>query len=375
MKIACISTSRVPSDTANSIQAMKACHALAQLGHETALWLPETGVPSNWEGLAAHYGLETPFTIRRLASLAALKRYDFARSAVRQARAWGAELVYTWLLPAAVLAQWRRLPVVFELHDRPTGKAGPALFRRLAGGPGKKRILAITEALRSRVERELGVPLPPSIAQIAPNGADLVRYRDLPEPAQARRELGLPERVTGGYTGHFYAGRGIEILVGLARRYPLAQFLWVGGRAEDVEHWRAALKDIGVENVTLTGFVENRRLPLYQAAADILLMPYERAIAGSSGGDSAEICSPMKMFDYLAAGRAIITSDLPVLREVLNEGNAVFCSPEDLPAWERAFGKLLDDADWREESVGPGAKPDAQQYAWQERARKALEGF
>ncbi len=196
----------------------------------------------------------------------------------------------------------------------------------------------------------------------------------MPSPAQARKELGLAQGITAGYTGHFYAGRGIEILVDLARRFPRAQFLWVGGRPEDVDRWRAALRDNGIKNVTLTGFIENSRLPLYQAAADILLMPYEYAIAGSSGGNSAEICSPMKMFDYLAAGRAILSSDLPVLREVLNEGNAVFCSPKDLPAWERAFDALLDDTELRIK-LGAQARRDAQQYGWKERARKALEGL
>ncbi len=162
MRIACISTSRIPSGTANSIQAMKACHALAQLGHAVTLWVPQApGQESGWEALAAHYGLETPFEVRRLPSRPALKRYDFALAAVGAARKWGAELVYTWLLPAAALAQMRGLPVVFELHDRPTGSLGPALFRRLARSRGKQRILVITEALRSRVSRELESTPPP----------------------------------------------------------------------------------------------------------------------------------------------------------------------------------------------------------------------
>jgi hypothetical protein len=66
-------------------------------------------------------------------------------------------------------------------------------------------------------------------------------------------------------------------------------------------------------------------------------MPYERSVAVSGGGDTADVCSPMKMFDYMAAGRAIISSDLPVLQEVLNEQNAVFCSPDAPDQWEQAL--------------------------------------
>ncbi len=66
-------------------------------------------------------------------------------------------------------------------------------------------------------------------------------------------------------------------------------------------------------------------------------MPYEREIGISSGGGhSAQVSSPMKMFEYLAAGRAIVASDLPVFREVLNERNAVLCPPERPAAWEGA---------------------------------------
>jgi glycosyltransferase involved in cell wall biosynthesis len=210
--------------------------------------------------------------------------------------------------------------------------------------------------------------------QIAPNGADLECYANLPDTAEARRRLGLVENLTAVYTGHLYAGRGIDLLAGLAGALPSVNFLWVGGRPAEVTAWKEKLAGMNIRNVLLTGFIENRRLPLYQAAGDVLLMPYERAIAGSSGGNSAEICSPMKMFDYLACGRAILTSDLPVIHEVLNATNACFCPPEDLPAWTQALTELLDDAP-RRQSLAEQAHLDSTRYSWQARAHKALEGF
>jgi glycosyltransferase involved in cell wall biosynthesis len=126
--------------------------------------------------------------------------------------------------------------------------------------------------------------------------------------------------------------------------------------------------------VTLTGFVENRSLPLYQAAAEVLLMPYERRITGSSGGNSVDYCSPMKMFEYMACGRAIVSSDLPVIREVLNEGNAVLCAPEEVDAWAQALRALIADP-VRRIALGEAAKRDVQSYTWIGRARRALEGF
>jgi len=377
MKIACVSTSQVPSSTANSIQLMKVCHALAACsatashpGHQVSLWTPgQAATP--WEKLADHYGLAQPFELRWLQSRPVFRRYDFAMRAVRQARAWGADLVYTWLLPAAVLALQLHLPVVLELHDLPTGSFGPRLFRYFAAHPGKKRLLVITHALAGRLGVENGGALD---VQVAPNGVDLECYAGLPDAAEARRQLGLAENLTAVYTGHLYAGRGIDLLAGLAGALPSVNFLWVGGRSEDVVAWKEKLAGLNVRNVLLTGFIENRRLPLYQAAGDVLLMPYERAIAGSSGGNSADICSPMKMFDYLACGRAILTSDLPVIHEVLNDANACFCPPEDLPAWTKALADLLQDAR-RRKLLAVQARRDSTRYSWQARALRALEGF
>jgi glycosyltransferase involved in cell wall biosynthesis len=124
----------------------------------------------------------------------------------------------------------------------------------------------------------------------------------------------------------------------------------------------------------MTGFVENSRLPLYQAAADVLLMPYGRSISASSGQDIAEVINPMKMFDYMAAGRAILSADLPVIHEVLNEGNAVFCEPGDVNSWERKLGELLSDKP-RRRALGAQARMDVGGYTWAARAKRALEGF
>jgi glycosyltransferase involved in cell wall biosynthesis len=82
----------------------------------------------------------------------------------------------------------------------------------------------------------------------------------------------------------------------------------------------------------------------------------------------------MKLFEYMATGRAILTSDLPVIHEVLNETNACFAPPEDLPAWLQNLSGLFDDPNLRKR-IAQNARKDAQQYSWKERERKALENF
>ncbi len=374
MKIACVAPSRVPSNTANSIQVMKVCQSLAQTGHEVRLWVPgTTHVP--WSELTGHYGLSTQFEVSWLPSRPSLKRYDFSALAAREAGRWGAACIYTWLPQVAILGQMRGLAVVLEVHDRPTGRLGPWLLRRAVTMHGRKRIAVITHALVGVLEREFKLSIPTEELVIAPNGVDLERFDGLPDPAEARRRLGLPEdRLTAVYTGHLYAGRGVDLLFGLARAFPDVQFLLVGGNPESVAACRQQGAAQGLENLILTGFVENQKLPLYQAAGDILLMPYERVIAGSSGGNSADICSPMKLFEYLATGRAILCSDLPVFHEVLHEDDAVFCEAENLESWKAALQDLLENPG-KMRTLGQQAREDAKCYTWNSRAQAIMQAL
>lgn len=374
MRIACISTSRIPSDTANSIQVMKACQALKRLGHEPHLLTPGAqSVDPDWPALAERYGLAETWPITWLPVIPFLKRNDFAWSAVRHAHKLGAEMIYTWTGQSAALGLLAGFPVVYEVHDLPTGRLGPVWFRAFLTLKGQKRLMIITHALQGKLSQYYG-SLPNQEVVIAPNGVDLEQYAHLPEAPEARQKLGLPPCTTVLCAGHLYAGRGADLFMRLAARFPQVSFVWVGGRPEDVAAYRAKANQAGLKNVTLTGLVSQRQVPWYQAAADILLMPYDRSISGSSGGNSAEICSPMKMFDYLAAGRAILSSDLPVFHEVLNAANAVFAPPEDLESWSGALQQLLADPTLRER-LSAQARQDAEEYSWLARAQRAMAGF
>lgn len=359
---------------------MKTCQGLVHAGHEVVLFIPlhdgavqafsNMSPDQQWETLAEQYGLVTQFQVSWLPANPLWKRNDFAFLAVQQVLAARMELVYTWTVQSAVFGVMKGIPVIYELHDMPTGKLGPLWFRMLVKLRGRKRFLSITRALVGMVKQRFsgldGVDI-----LIAPNGVDLNQYETLPAAHEARRITGLPDSTTILCAGHLYAGRGLDLFLGLAGHFPHANFVWVGGRPEDVDEARREADRLSLTNVVFTGFISNRLLPTYQAAADILLMPYGRRIEGSSGGNSADICSPMKMFDYLACGRAILSSDLPVIHEVLNEGNARFAEPDDLASWVQALAALLEQPTLRHR-LAEQARIDAKSYSWQMRAERAL---
>ena len=231
-----------------------------------------------------------------------------------------------------------------------------------------------TSALRNALERSAKFQFKNDSVLIAPNGVELEKYDGLPNPPEARHQLNLPDGLTVGFTGHIYPGRGADLLFELAKQMPRMNFLWVGGTPELVEFWRGKLTDAKMTNVTMTGFVKHERIALYQAASDVLLMPYSRSIEASSGQDIAEVINPMKMFEYMASGRAIVSADLPSIREVLNERNAVFCEPANVGKWKSAIESLLADEARRRE-LGSQARKDVEQLTWLKREERVMESF
>jgi len=374
VRVAFIAVSQVPSRTANSIRVMKVCQAFSEIGHQVHLWLPRTQTPFDWAEAREHYGLRREFPVTFVGGWPALRRWDASLRGARAAMRWGADVYYVWPYQAAAFLSLLGRPTLLEVHDRPSGIAGPLLFRLFLRGSGLRRILPITESLRVALENDYRVTLQPPRTVVLPSGVDIEAYAGLPGPAEARAKLGWPEQFTAAYTGHLYPGRGVELLAELAQRNPRMSFVWAGGEPRDIDVWAARLVERGVGNVRLLGFVSQAGLPMVHAASDVLLMPYARKIAVSSGGDTAAFASPLKVFEYMAAGRAILASDLPVLREVLHDENAVLLPPEDVEAWEAALRSIQDDRG-RRQALANRARQEAAAFSWNERARRALDGL
>lgn len=327
--------------------------------------------PPDWQEIERHYGLSARFPVRWLPTSRIFRSFDFGVRAVRAARRWEADLIFTRHPQAAAFSAWTGTPTVLEIHDFPQGVFGPLLLRWFMGGRGAVRLVTISHALLKDLNAAFDIPDRIS-ALVAPDGVDLERYAHLPEPAAARAALGLTEGFTAGYTGHLYPGRGVDHILDIANRLPDVHFLIAGGRPEDVEAYRE--KAGSLLNVRFTGFIPNADLPQVQAACDVLLMPYQHRVAASSGGDISAYLSPMKLFEYLAAGRAVLSSDLPVLREVLDETNAVLLPPEDIEAWVSALKRLRSRPEMRAALAGH-ARQTAARYSWQARADQILDGL
>jgi len=372
LKILYLANARIPSRTANSIQVMKVSAALASLGHEVELVVPRFhGRPAETHGLEEHYGVRGGFRVRWLAGWRLLGRVAWEGLAAAHALRSRADLFVTrnervaWTLARAGRA------TVLEVHQPPAKHLDRWAMDALAATPGLRLVVVISEALRRRL-----VAAHPTLgttrALVEHDGVDLARFAGGPSAPEARARLGWPETpLTAGYAGHLYAGRGVDLVLELAGRFPLMAFRLMGGEPEAVERVREEARDRRLANVTLHGFVANQELPLHLAACDVLLMPYGKRVEASGGAETGGFASPLKLFEYMAARRAILASRLPGVLEVLDEENALLCEPDDPASWAAALERARDPA--LRERLAARARADVEPYAWERRMERILE--
>ncbi|MDT8441702.1 MAG: glycosyltransferase family 4 protein [Desulfuromonadales bacterium] len=269
-------------------------------------------------------------------------------------------------------ARYFRLPVIYEAHDAPD--RDPKILRLFSKVIASKALLGlvtITEALADHLQQFVPGNLP---VLIAPDGVDQCALASSQDKEISRRhlDLGLETRRIAVYTGHLYPGRGIELIMEIAPRLHDYLFLLVGGTEQDLARWRSQTS--ALDNVRFPGFCAPSEVCHYQRAADVLLMPYaDRVAVAGGGGNTAPFASPLKMFEYMAAGQPILSSQLPVLREIIeHDRNALMLPYDDAEAWVGALRQLSSDPVLGNR-LGSQARLDVERYTWESRARNLID--
>jgi glycosyltransferase involved in cell wall biosynthesis len=367
VRIAFISPDYFPSRSAESIHVVKMCEALAGHGHQVTLVVPaRTPEPLTPELLASHYGVRLPFPVVKLPypDTRGVARIFGARAAL-YCRRLGVDLVYGRCLNGVWLCALLGMPVMYEVHTAVERARGLSRWMRsrLLRHPRLVRLVVISDALRLHFQESHGVP--PARILVAREAADAAEAGDAPDVALAGEGMRV------GYVGHLYPGKGMEVVVELARGCPWAAFHVVGGEESDIRYWKEQWP--GLDNLVFHGFVPHGLTAGYRQACDVLLAPYQSRISDSSGGDISRWMSPMKVFEYMASGKAILASSIPVVEEVLVDGEtALLCDPENVEAWRAALLRLRDEPDFRA-ALGERARAAfLREFTWPKRAEKVL---
>ncbi len=211
------------------------------------------------------------------------------------------------------------------------------------------------------------------IIEVHHDAVDIERFANANlDHAKKKVELKLnPDRKVVMYVGHLYKGRGIELIEQLAQALPEIDFIIIGGTEKDLIYRKTQSLQMGTSNLVYYGFIPNAQLQHYYGIADLLLMPYQRQVTVSGGGDTAQWMSPMKTFEYMATGKPLISSDLPVLREVLDDQVAILVEPDKLEEWKSSIQNTLTN-ETLANKISTNARQKAERNTWESRARKIL---
>lgn len=223
------------------------------------------------------------------------------------------------------------------------------------------QVFVVTEVLSQRVQRE-GVPA--GRITVTPNGVHPEAFANLPSRAQAKQVLGLGDAVVLGFTGFVREWHGLErVLDTMQRLTTRSHFLCVGdgpARAALEQTARAAGLD---DCVTFTGVVEHSAIITYLNAFDVALQP-----------DVVAYASPLKLFEYMAAGCSIVAPDRPNIREILtHDVNAWLFDPDAPGGFADAVARLASDPALRQR-LGERARQaiHAQRLTWDGNAERVL---
>ncbi len=374
-----LSNATIPSEKAHAIQQMKMCQSFVRTGTSTCFVYP-TSLSSkapDWADIAEYYGLDARFGVKSVPSfeghLNKIPQIPFFSKALAvagwtlkqllQGEIMSKDVLYCRnYYAASLLVEIRqflpssRSPAIYtEYHNPEPQRYGQNRFFQSVDG-----VVSITHRLKEYLTETHS--LAPKKCHIAPDGVDIQRYESLTtEAAREQLNIDLNETVVA-YTGHLYETKGAHILARCADQLDATIYI-VGGYPEDVERVRNQTRK--PENLVFTGFVEPADIPCYQYAADVLVAPYT--------DEARQYLSPLKLFEYMAAGKAIVASRIPVLEEILTDGeNALLVEPGSADDLARAIDRVLTDEDLYSR-LSENAATDAKRYSWTTRAESILE--
>lgn len=368
MKICYLAPIRLPTEKAHGIQIMETCAALSRTGVQTTLLVSSRQAvsvdPFEYYNVAPTFRIKriwTPDIVRYGRVAYAFYVIVYGIGALLSVRRLSPDVLYTRdPITASAMVLFSRIPVVLEAHTTHTYMSQRVL-QRLAG------VITITHGLGDYYVQERKVS--EDKVHVAPDAVDLDAFRqvDVDEARrQLRGQLGVPaETKIALYTGSFglYAWKGVDVARQAADKAPELTWLFVGGSVEECE---ALTKGAGPHVRTLPR-VSRKNMPKLLAGADVLLLP-------NKSGDlaSERDTSPMKLFEYMASGVPIVASDIPSIREILDETSAFLVSPNDARALVHGVHEAVSGGEKNARLAR--ARSKAELYTWDKRA-SGIAGF
>jgi len=252
-----------------------------------------------------------------------------------------------YFLPLALVAKILGISYYYEIHRKGTTKKSEVFkifLAKYATG-----LITISKQLA-----DFYIKFNKNVV-VAHDAVDFIKFNiDIYKEAARKKINLLSEGLIFLYVGSINKIKGVDIIIRNANRFPQVDFYLVGNIDEVMHKY---LEKYKTNNIYVQGQIDNSLVPYYLKAADLLILPHV---------DNVQSQSPMKLFEYLASGTPILSSDLPNIKEVLLEGEAIFFKQSDdkdfcdsLHYFINNANKYIDNKSLRIEK--------AQKYSWENR--------
>ncbi|MFP7492493.1 glycosyltransferase [Terribacillus saccharophilus] len=362
MKVLYVASSIIPSKSANSVHVMKMAQAISNNGNYNVTMVATDGreekkiMPFNYYNVIGNFNLKLT---RRDKVLSWFYRLS---ESLKQAK--NADIVFTrWLIAAYVLMLTNNKTFIIEFHSYPTNFTQRFLLKRILESKRKRRLIFITKSLHKHF-----LKCHPQIKNIEsfvlPDGADSDLNVSL-LPHNSKLEC--------CYVGSFKTGKGVDTVISVANVMKETLFHIVGGTQEEIDAMQSKVK---YNNIRFYGHLNQSEAMKVIENSHIALLPNKKNVYIDGTKDIGKWTSPLKLFEYMSKGKAIVASDLPVLKEIIaHNHNSILVESENIRDWKEAIEKLINDENLYNK-ITRNAKNDLESYyTWEIRAKSALKNL
>ncbi len=365
MKIFYIAEFILPSNKAYSIHVFKMLDSFARKRIKTQLIIPYAKNKTNYYNLEKFYNLKHIKLIRIKSIFSRLKNFNFFqrfkfgyKTSLNLKNLDKKNIIITRSLATSVFFSLFKISHFVEMHQELKGLT-KFLFLNLNFIKSKSiiKIIFISRALSNYYKNYTKNFI------VLHDGVDLKDFKNL------KKKIKKVKNIT--YTGSFYRGRGVEKIIDLAKKLPHINFNMYGQRNEFFDNLP--------KNIKIYKFIKHSKIPIILNKSDILILPYSNKVSINSENfkdDISKFTSPIKMFEYLASGTPIISSNLKVLREILkNKYNSILIKNfENLDEWTKAILSLSRNKKLMKK-ISMNGRKTAIKYSWDLRAKEYLNQF
>ena len=367
MRLSYLFNSAVPSHNAGSIQVIKTCEGFIQNNKEVFIITPNTGLRTS---IKSFYDLKsTPKRIKLKYFTQyprGFKYYIFSILSVIKAISLKTDLFITRNLFTLIILNILKKKTIIEIHHDLSneGRIVRFIYRnfKILNSRNILRVIAITKPVKKFLIQTLGVN--ENKIKIIPSASSLrLKFKPLKKKKKYRI----------GYFGSLEKSKGLEFIIKLAKIDKINDYFVYGGKKDDIDELN---KTNNFKNLYLNKFVSYKNLKYHLDKMDVLIMPSNKKKLKSLGGvgNIAKYTSPLKLFDYLAAGKFIIISDLKVFNEIIRNNKHCIVMKLDHFKWLKVIQNIKNDLK-NINVLKRNALLLSKQYTYKNRAKLILDGL